>query len=63
MWAVLTLFCLSLTDGVVFFYFFFISQYETARINIFPLATVWGLDGCVVTDGPAAKQWAVATAT
>lgn len=39
------------------------SEYGTARINIFPLATARRLDGCIVTDGQAVKQWAVAAAT
>ena len=36
---------------------------EQHGINIFPLAPAWRLDGCLVTDGQAAKQWAVAAAT
>lgn len=47
----------------LWFFFFSLSEYGTARINIFPLATAWRLDGSIVTDGRAAKQWTVATAT
>lgn len=55
--AVLTQFYLSL------FHVFPLSEYGTARINIFPLAIARRLDGCMVTDGQAVKQWAVVAVT
>lgn len=61
MWPISALLYLSLFSARVCV--FSRSEYGTATINIVPLATAWRLDGCMVTDGQAAKQWALATVT